>query len=107
MNVLEDALGEQLRRGLTALHLNLSADQHAKLLAYVQLLDKWNRVYNLTAVRNPGNMITRHLLDSLAVIPFVKGPRVLDVGTGAGLPGIPLAIALPRHTKSGATSKKA
>ncbi len=95
MNVLEDALAQQLTRGLASLHLNLTADQQAKLLIYVQLLDKWNRIYNLTAVRNPRDMITRHLLDSLAVIPFIKGPRVLDVGTGAGLPGIPLAISLP------------
>lgn len=95
MNAPEDVLARQLERGTAALRLNLNAEQHAKLLAYVQLLVKWNQVYNLTAVRNPSDMITRHLLDSLAVAPFIKGPRVLDVGTGAGLPGIPLAIALP------------
>ena len=95
MNAPEDVLAQQLARGLTALQLTLSAEQRTKLLAYVQLLVKWNQVYNLTSVRNPCDMITRHLLDSLAVVPFIKGPRVLDVGTGAGLPGIPLAIALP------------
>ena len=95
MNAPEDVLARQLARGLTALQLDLSAEQCTKLLAYVQLLVKWNQVYNLTSIRNPSDMITRHLLDSLAVIPFIKGPRVLDVGTGAGLPGIPLAIARP------------
>lgn len=95
MNAPEEVLAKQLTRGSAALQLALSAEQCNKLLAYLQLLIKWNQVYNLTAVRNPSDMITRHLLDSLAVIPFIKGPRVLDVGTGAGLPGIPLAIALP------------
>jgi len=95
MNAPEQVLAEQLTRGGAALQLALRAEQCNKLLAYLQLLIKWNQVYNLTAVRNPSDMITRHLLDSLAVIPFIKGPRVLDVGTGAGLPGIPLAIALP------------
>ena len=95
MNALEDVLAQQLAHGIAALQLALSPAQCTKLLGYVQLLVKWNQVYNLTAIRNPRDMITRHILDSLAVIPFIKGPRVLDVGTGAGLPGIPLAIALP------------
>jgi 16S rRNA (guanine527-N7)-methyltransferase len=94
-NAPENVLAERLTHGIAALQLGLSAMQCAKLLAYLQLLIKWNQVYNLTAVRDPYEMITRHLLDSLAVVPFIKGPRVLDVGTGAGLPGIPLAVALP------------
>ena len=73
----------------------MPATSHQQLLAYVALLAKWNATYNLTAVRDPAEMVTRHLLDSLAIVPHVRGPRVLDVGTGPGLPGIPLAIALP------------
>lgn len=65
------------------------------LFHYLLLLDKWNAAYNLTAIRDLESMITKHLLDSLAVLPWINGSHVLDVGTGAGLPGIPLAIAQP------------
>lgn len=84
-----------LARGLAESGLQLEAAACAKLLDYVALLVKWNRVYNLTSVRKPQDMLTRHILDSLVVLPHVKGPRVLDVGTGAGLPGLVLAIARP------------
>ena len=84
---------DELGRGLTALGLKLCADKLAKFERYLDLLEKWNRVYNLTAIRDRERMVTHHLLDSLAILPYVKGPRVLDVGSGAGLPGIPLAIA--------------
>jgi 16S rRNA (guanine527-N7)-methyltransferase len=84
-----------LRRGLQALDLDLNDRARGRLLDYVALLIKWNRVYNLTSVRKPEEIVVRHLLDSLAVAPHLRGERVLDVGTGAGLPGIPLAIALP------------
>ena len=66
-----------------------------KFVDYVRLLEKWNRVTNLTAVRDPLEMVTRHILDSLAVAPFLTGGSLLDVGTGAGLPGLPIAIASP------------
>ena len=70
----------------------LSADQRAQLAGYLELLVKWNRVYNLTAIKDPKQMVTHHLLDSLSISPYLHGDRLIDVGTGAGLPGIPLAI---------------
>ncbi len=85
-------LSEILRAGLTQENLDLPLE---RFLAYIELLDTWNRTYNLTAIRDKKAMITHHLLDSLAILPWIKGPRILDVGSGAGLPGIPLALACP------------
>jgi len=85
-----------LRRGLAELGLATAAEAEQKLQAYLALLGKWNRTYNLTAIRDPHEMVAKHLLDSLAMQPFVRDLASLaDLGTGPGLPGIPLAIANP------------
>jgi len=89
------AATRELARGIAALGLPLDGVQQDQLMRYVALLHKWNRVYNLTAVREIERMVSHHLIDSLAILPYVDGTNVLDVGTGAGLPGIPLAIARP------------
>ena len=86
---------DQLKRGLIALGLTLDRDTQQRLLDYIALIEKWNRVYNLTAIREPEKMVSHHLLDSLAVAPHLHARRLLDVGSGAGLPGIPLALAKP------------
>lgn len=92
------ATEQELRQGLSLLGMPLNDHQIKQLLSYLELLHKWNRAYNLTAVENSLDMVSLHLLDSLAIAPYLAGNRFIDVGTGPGLPGIPLAIALPdRH----------
>lgn len=86
-------LDSLLVAGLEAMGLNVAAADRQRLLAFLDLLAEWNGAYNLTAVRNPRDMVPRHLLDSLTVLPWLRGARIVDVGSGAGLPGIPLAIA--------------
>ena len=86
---------EELTLGARELGVELSETQHRQLLGYLALLIKWNKAYNLTAVRDPDEMVSRHLLDSLSVVPFIDGERQLDVGSGGGMPGIPLAIMFP------------
>jgi 16S rRNA (guanine527-N7)-methyltransferase len=80
---------------LQAANISLSDQQKQQLIGYVSLLDKWNKAYNLTSVRDPQQMLVRHILDSIVVAPHLKGSRFIDVGTGPGLPGIPLAIVMP------------
>lgn len=85
----------QLAQGIATLGLTIAPQVQSRLLEYLALLQKWNRTYNLTAVRESSKMVSHHLLDCLAVAPHVRGGALLDVGSGAGLPGIPLALALP------------
>ncbi len=87
--------GRLLAEGLAAMSLELDTATQSQLLEYLRLLAKWNRTYNLTAVRQPEQMVMKHLLDSLSILPYLQGPRILDVGTGPGLPGIPLSLACP------------
>lgn len=92
---MSQQLLDELNRGIRAMQLDLQEYVAEKLIDYVGLLNHWNRAFNLTAVREPGEMVSKHLLDSLAVLPFIGEGRVADVGSGAGLPGIPLALARP------------
>jgi 16S rRNA (guanine527-N7)-methyltransferase len=86
---------KKLSRLLDEAGISLSDHQQQQLVAYVELLNKWNKAYNLTSVRDPNEMLVRHILDSVVVAPHLQGSRFIDVGTGPGLPGIPLAIVLP------------
>ena len=99
MSQITAAHAAELSQGAEQLGVALSAEQHRQLLAYLALLIKWNKAYNLTAVRDPDEMVSRHLLDSLSVVPFVaeRGQRWLDVGSGGGMPGVPLAILFPER----------
>ena len=105
MAALENDLRSTLLAGLAALQLELSEQQISQLLAYQEMIGKWTKVYNLTSVRDPAEMMTHHLLDSLSVVPalqrylqgagLAQGSGLLDVGSGAGLPGVVIAICCP------------
>ena len=84
-----------LELGMQTMSIPYTTAQIDRLLAYLDLMDRWNKAYNLTAIRGRDNWVIRHLLDSLAVLPLLRAHRGIDVGTGAGLPGIPLAIMRP------------
>lgn len=90
-----EALIALLQQGIGRLGMTVTHDAQMKLIDYLALLVKWNKVYNLTAIRDPRQMVIQHLLDSLAIIPHIDGKRWLDVGSGAGLPGMVLAIVRP------------
>ncbi len=90
-----ERIEQSIIEGSERLNIPLPVDASRRLTNYLTLLERWNRAYNLTAVRDPAAMVVRHLLDSLSILPWLQGPKVLDVGSGAGLPGLPLAIARP------------
>lgn len=98
MSVSTSRLQSMLTDGLKQLDLQLDQTKQDQLIEFVLLLDKWNQAYNLTSVRDPEQMMIKHILDSLAVAPFLTQTRYIDVGTGPGLPGIPLAIAFPEKS---------
>lgn len=110
MSVVTPAHAAELARGAAQLGVQLTSVQQEQLLAYLALLIKWNKAYNLTAVRDPDEMVSRHLLDSLSIVAFVRaaGDNWLDVGSGGGMPGIPLAILFPerRFTTLDSNGKK-
>lgn len=95
---MKEPLRQQLERGLGAMGLHVPTPVQQRLVRFLLLLHRWNRHYNLTAIRDPVEMVSKHLLDSLAVMPYIEGQTVLDVGSGAGLPGIPLALTLPHRS---------
>ncbi len=90
-----DPLRVKLDSLIAQTDLSVSEHQRDQLVGYVELLNKWNKAYNLTSVRDPMEMLVKHILDSIVVSPFLKGERFIDVGTGPGLPGIPLSIMNP------------
>jgi 16S rRNA (guanine527-N7)-methyltransferase len=94
-HVTQDAIESTLKKGINKLGLEINDHQIDQLISYLNLLIKWNKAYNLTAVRDPLEMVNRHLIDSLSIVPYIKGKRIIDVGSGPGLPGIPMAICYP------------
>lgn len=95
MGLVTEQQANLLKQGIKQLALSITEQQQALLLDYLELLAKWNKAYNLTAVRDINEMVSRHLLDSLSIVPYIKGNYWLDVGSGGGMPGIPLAIIFP------------
>lgn len=91
-----DSSAKWLVSAIQQLGIEATATQIDALLVFIQLIEKWNKVFNLTAIRGKHKILCLHILDSLAILPFVTGDKIIDVGTGAGLPGIPLAIFMPR-----------
>lgn len=94
---IQSALIHRLEQGLGAIGVTASQEQLSTLVAFVEELNRWNNAYNLTAVRDREEMIDRHIVDSLAIAQWIRGQRILDVGSGGGLPGVPLAIMMPER----------
>lgn len=90
-------LHTELLKQLSQNHFNVNEITSKKLVEYVLLLHKWNQIHNLTSIRDPLQMLSKHIIDSLAISPYLQGPHILDVGTGAGLPGLPLALTHPQY----------
>ena len=90
-----EELQEKLNEGCRQMNIQTSKAQRQQLLAHIELVAKWNRRLNLTAITNGGDMVVNHVLDSLGIMPYIKGNRILDIGSGAGFPGVPLAIVDP------------
>lgn len=95
MSIDHQVLHQILSDGLSAMDLSLTSEQQQKLIDYVERIHKWNKAFNLTSVRDPEQMMVKHILDSLAVAPHIDAANLIDVGTGPGLPGIPLSIVYP------------
>lgn len=96
-SLINKSLRDKLDALLSKTDLEVSEYQRDQLIGYVQMLDKWNKAYNLTSVRNPMDMLVKHIMDSIVVSPYLSGKHFIDVGTGPGLPGIPLAIMNPNY----------
>ena len=94
---VDPGLLKRLQQGLRQMALPVTDEQRQKLCHYIALLEHWNKAYNLTAIRDPLEMVAKHLLDSLSIAPYLQGERILDMATGPGLPGIPLAILFPKR----------
>jgi len=92
---MTDSIREELQRGISSLSLNCNEEKLSSLLAYIDLLKKWNSAYNLLGGNESASLVSRHILDSLSVAPYLEGNLIADIGAGAGLPGIPLAILNP------------
>jgi len=92
---VKEPLRQQLEHGLKQMGLHYSVEVQQKLVHYIQLIARWNKTFNLTAIRDVEDMVSKHLLDSLVVQPYLEGDLILDVGSGVGLPGIPFAITSP------------
>lgn len=103
---MKENLLQILQQGLVALEITTSIEQQTKLIDYIFLLQKWNKIYNLTAIDDPLEMVTKHILDSLAINPYLPSGSILDVGCGAGLPCIPLAIINPQTQFVGLDSQQ-